>query len=956
MRKSYKIFLAFLLSFTILITMGTAGFVGFAEEEAKVEEPSNSAPIVEEPEIEAPEVKKPEVGEPEVEEPEVEKPETGDEDNKDEANDPKDTDNEGKTDEADSADDVDHADNEDESNNSDIANGEEKTDPEKPGEGEAMLTVTHILSKEGVEEEISIETLEGLKIGALISIDSLILDNEIFNFLGDPLEEVEILEGENNISLYYEMIKESTKTRLIITHILIREDGEEIISTNTIENIEAGITVFKDTFKLKDDNLIYLGNSQEEYTVEKGLNKISLYYERKPEEIIIEYTDLTINHIVTFKYQADDVMTETIENLEVGTAVYSSDYIINQEGIEFVRSDGEEILLGKGTNTINLYYKFLEDEYTPEDSDFPFGEGETIESSYIEEFSKGSLGPFIETHIQDFKKLKLMESESYPDEVNNKIWPNPGSLKLNKTGEAIEGKGNQWEITLDIEGKDSAETSDIVLVIDRSGSMKGNKIEDATDAARDFVETLLNNPNKTHVRIAIVSFAGDVRVDSEFKNSLEKDSLLLAIDGIKANGGTHIQAGLRQANALLYGSEADYKNIILLGDGAATYSFKPNNPNSYLESWKTSWFRSYYRTSSNIPESGFNYDVTVGNGNSEYTEYELGGSFWNWTLYSNSYRHGAHAIAEAGFGKSAGYEMYSIALDAGAEGDWTLEEIASPGNYYPTPYSGNLNKIFKEIAGRLSSAATNAKVTDPLGDMYDILGINASNYNDLITVSHGTIDYDTTNDTITWDIGTIDEGENYWMKYTVTLDYSAEGGVLYPANKPTYIDYKNIDEEIAKKYFPIPKFRLRSLTLTKFVTNGDSDKEFDIILEGPVGPYSKTWAVSLKDGESKTIKGLLPGSYTIKETVPMNYEAVKTINISIGEDDWTLFQSITNTRNNDGWFYHEDELVNTFGVGVVQSRNNTSKKEPSHKNSQNILKPLIEAVLPEEDDDLKNLD
>ena len=53
------------------------------------------------------------------------------------------------------------------------------------------------------------------------------------------------------------------------------------------------------------------------------------------------------------------------------------------------------------------------------------------------------------------------------------------------------------------------------------------------------------------------------------------------------------------------------------------------------------------------------------------------------------------------------------------------------------------------------------------------------------------------------------------MKYRVTLDYSAEGGVFYPANKPTYIEYENIDGNDAKKYFPIPEFRLRALTFTK---------------------------------------------------------------------------------------------------------------------------------------------
>ena len=64
----------------------------------------------------------------------------------------------------------------------------------------------------------------------------------------------------------------------------------------------------------------------------------------------------------------------------------------------------------------------------------------------------------------------------------------------------------------------------------------------------------------------------------------------------------------------------------MLGDGAATYSYKPNSPNSYLEFWKYESNRTYSRTTSAIPESGFNYGSTVGAGNSEYTEYQTGGT------------------------------------------------------------------------------------------------------------------------------------------------------------------------------------------------------------------------------------------------------------------------------------------------------------------------------------------
>lgn len=635
---------------------------------------------------------------------------------------------------------------------------------------------------------------------------------------------------------------------------------------------------------------------------------------------------LTINHILNEGDEEQIIDTEVLEDLEVGTTVNSSDYIKDYEEYSFLYYSIEELTLIEGENIINIYYEYeyelLDDGYIPEAPDFPIGEGETIEAPYIEEFPPGSLGPF-EDEIGNFR-LNHRRTLLYDDEINNKDWPQPGSLNIGKSGEPVPGSGNQWEITLEIAGKNLKKTTDIVLVIDRSGSMRDdNKMANAKIAAKAFVNRLLVDEVNDNIRIAVVSFSGDVTINSNFRGYSGKGALISAIDGISAVGGTHTQAGIRQGIVLLNGSEADYKSMVLLSDGAATYSYGINNPNDYLEYWKTSGLITHYRTTSIVPETQFNYSSTVGDGTSEHTQYE---SAWR---VRRHYRHGASAVAESGFGKSAGYEIYSIALSAGEEGEWTLENVASPGNYYPTSDPEDLEPIFEEIAGRISYAATNAVVTDPLGEMYSILGINPSNYNNLITVSHGTISYDTASDTIRWDIGTISEGNRYWMKYTVALDYSAEGGVYYLANKPTYIDYTNIDGLAAKKYFPIPEFRLRALKFTKLLENSNGEnKEFDIVLEGPTGQYKKVWTVSLKQGESKAIKGLLPGTYTIKEIVPMNYKLINmsggsityvtknTYELVICEDDWNISINVENKKDNDGWFWHDpDPKVNSFKVG-----------------------------------------
>ena len=45
------------------------------------------------------------------------------------------------------------------------------------------------------------------------------------------------------------------------------------------------------------------------------------------------------------------------------------------------------------------------------------------------------------------------------------VWPEEGSIKLDKDAKAVEGRDNLWEVTLRIQGKNYRTTSDVVLVI-----------------------------------------------------------------------------------------------------------------------------------------------------------------------------------------------------------------------------------------------------------------------------------------------------------------------------------------------------------------------------------------------------------------------------------------------------------------------------------------------------------
>ena len=93
----------------------------------------------------------------------------------------------------------------------------------------------------------------------------------------------------------------------------------------------------------------------------------------------------------------------------------------------------------------------------------------------------------------------------------------PGEVKLFKDAVPVDGMVNTWDVTLRIEGKNKPTTSDIILVIDTSGSMNNEgRMNAAKVAANAFINTLL--PSDT-TRIGIVSFAGEVTVKSQLTNN-----------------------------------------------------------------------------------------------------------------------------------------------------------------------------------------------------------------------------------------------------------------------------------------------------------------------------------------------------------------------------------------------------------------------------------------------------
>lgn len=190
------------------------------------------------------------------------------------------------------------------------------------------------------------------------------------------------------------------------------------------------------------------------------------------------------------------------------------------------------------------------------------------------------------TVLMVFSLLPMTIAAEDPAESTQPVWPAEGSIKLDKDARAVEGQENLWEVTLGIQGKNFKTTSDVVLVIDCSGSMEGTKLTNTRKAAKAFGEELLKEGSST--RIAIVTYIDKATAynNGHFYGADELKAFKTAVDDATyANGGTNQQAGIHKAQELLTStaSTGKLKNIVILSDGEATYCYKVTELEGNLE-------------------------------------------------------------------------------------------------------------------------------------------------------------------------------------------------------------------------------------------------------------------------------------------------------------------------------------------------------------------------------------
>ncbi|HET9621285.1 MAG TPA: VWA domain-containing protein [Kofleriaceae bacterium] len=104
----------------------------------------------------------------------------------------------------------------------------------------------------------------------------------------------------------------------------------------------------------------------------------------------------------------------------------------------------------------------------------------------------------------------------------------------------------------------------VALVMDRSGSMQGPKLEAAKESARATAEVLSANDY-----ITVIAFDSEASILVRPTRASNKMRISNDIARLQSGGGTNIFPGLKEAFELLQGINAKVKHVILMTDGEA---------------------------------------------------------------------------------------------------------------------------------------------------------------------------------------------------------------------------------------------------------------------------------------------------------------------------------------------------------------------------------------------------
>lgn len=170
---------------------------------------------------------------------------------------------------------------------------------------------------------------------------------------------------------------------------------------------------------------------------------------------------------------------------------------------------------------------------------------------------------------EEVKKITF-ESEDYTEST-------AGEFKITKSADWIDKNTAAIEFTINSNVMTDGKKRDVIIAIDTSGSMQGEKYEAVKKDATELITKLLEDKNNT---VSIIAFSSEAEIKIQQSNNL--DELLEIINNLDIVGGTNYYKALYRAEEILtnYEEKPDRECVVIfLTDGFPT----TNNHNQIAE-------------------------------------------------------------------------------------------------------------------------------------------------------------------------------------------------------------------------------------------------------------------------------------------------------------------------------------------------------------------------------------
>lgn len=364
-------------------------------------------------------------------------------------------------------------------------------------------------------------------------------------------------------------------------------------------------------------------------------------------------------------------------------------------------------------------------------------------------------------------------------------------IKMGEDGElikkliSVDNPKKEIVLQIDVTNKKSVEEtiepSEIFLIIDNSKSMSDNKLEDGTTrkqavftAAIDLAEKILTEQPST--KIGVVSFSTNSEISKEgtledaslvIKPSSDIDTIKTAINGIQATGvRTDIDAGIQVAKANVSADTTLNKYFILLTDGVPNTAV--GGPTSTYGGEVTTKTKA---TLSTLKTAEINLVTVMTGVNSSYQPDPTG------AVSSDAAGKTYKDLAEAIFG---------------------TQETPNYGKFYYVTDANVTNTITKNVYSDVrkvkKNEIKNISVIDyfpaNIIENYDFEIIEKAN------VGEVTATVNKENNSITWNIETLEAGKTASFKYKLTLKEKFNENILNvvtPTNEKVDVKYTDTD-------------------------------------------------------------------------------------------------------------------------------------------------------------------